>query len=315
MDSEAPYLRIATEIRGRITRGELRPGDRVPSTRQITQKWGVAMATATKVIAVLRDEGIVEARPGAGTVVRNAATSVPADPAPKPAPRVVELTRDRIVRAGITVADAEGLASVSMRRVATDLDVATMSLYRHVPGKEELLEFMADTAFGEQRLPATAPPSWRARLDVAAHLAWSIFHAHPWAAEIVSLTRPQAIPNLLHYAEWVLGALRDLGLTVDEMMNAHITLFGHVRGTALSLQSEVDAERDTGMTNEEWLENQDTGMDEMFSSAEFPALGHVAETGYDFDLDRIFEFGLQRLLDGLAARYEPGSSSSRPPAR
>ena len=63
MDREAPYLRIAAEIRDRITRGELRPGDRVPSTRQITQKWGVAMATATKVIAVLRDEGIVEARP------------------------------------------------------------------------------------------------------------------------------------------------------------------------------------------------------------------------------------------------------------
>ena len=305
MNTEAPYLRIAAEIRDRITRGDLRPGDRVPSTRQITQKWGVAMATATKVIAALRDEGIVEARPGAGTVVRAIAT--PAQPAAKSAPRVVELTRDRIISAGITVADAEGLASVSMRRVATDLDVATMSLYRHVPGKEELLEFMADTVFGRHRLPATAPAGWRPRLDVAAHLVWSIFNTHPWAAEVVSLTRPQAIPNLLHYAEWVLGALRDLGLTVEEMMNAHITLFGHIRGTALSLQSEVDAERDTGMTNEEWLENQDTGMAEMFSSTEFPMLGHIAEVGYDFDLDRIFEFGLQRLLDGLAARYEPGT--------
>ena len=58
MDSEAPYLRIAAEIRDRITRGDLRPGDRVPSTRQITQKWGVAMATATKVIAgAWGDEG------------------------------------------------------------------------------------------------------------------------------------------------------------------------------------------------------------------------------------------------------------------
>jgi DNA-binding transcriptional regulator YhcF (GntR family) len=311
MDSAAPYLRIAAEIRDRITRGELRPGDRVPSTRQITRKWGVAMATATKVIAVLRDEGIVEARPGAGTVVKTAA----AGPVPKPAPRTVELTRDRIVRAAISVADAEGLASVSMRRVATDLDVATMSLYRHVPGKDELLEFMADAVFGEQRLPATAPSGWRARLDVAAHLVWSIFRRHPWAAEVVSLTRPQAIPNLLHYAEWVLAALRDLGLDVDDMMHAHITLFGHVRGTALSLQSEIDAQRDTGMTNEEWIESQDTGMEEVFRSAEFPMLGHIAEVGFDFDLDRVFEFGLQRLLDGLAARFEPGTSPARPPAR
>jgi DNA-binding transcriptional regulator YhcF (GntR family) len=307
MDSEAPYLRIAAEIRGRITRGDLRPGDRVPSTRQITQKWGVAMATATKVIAVLRDEGIVEARPGAGTVVRIAA---PANQAPsaKVTPRVAELTRDRIVRAAITVADAEGLGSVSMRRVATNLDVATMSLYRHVPSKEDLLELMADAAFAEQRLPQAAPPGWRARLDMAAHVVWSIFHAHPWAAEIVSLTRPQAMPNLLYYAEWVLGALRDLGLSVDEMMNAHIVLFGHVRGTALSLQAEVHAERDTGMTNEEWLENQDnSSLDEMFSLEKFPMLGYVAEQGFDFDLDRVFEFGLQRLLDGLAARYEPGT--------
>ncbi|HEY4454388.1 MAG TPA: TetR/AcrR family transcriptional regulator C-terminal domain-containing protein [Pseudonocardiaceae bacterium] len=305
MDSEAPYLRIAAEIRDRITRGELRPGDRVPSTRQITQKWGVAMATATKVIAVLRDEGAVEARPGAGTVVRPSQTPSLSS---KATPRVVELTRDRIVRAGITVADAEGLGSVSMRRVATDLDVATMSLYRHVPSKEDLLELMADAAFAEQRLPQAVPPGWRARLDVAAHGVWSIFRAHPWAAEVVSLTRPQPLPSLLHYAEWVLAALRDLGLSVDEMMNAHIVLFGHVRGTALSLQAEVHAERDTGMTNEEWLENQDdSSLEEMFSAEKFPMLGYVAEQGFDFDLDHVFEFGLQRLLDGLAARYEPGT--------
>jgi DNA-binding transcriptional regulator YhcF (GntR family) len=310
MDTEAPYLRIAAEIRDRITRGDLRPGDRVPSTRQITQKWGVAMATATKVIAALRDEGVVEARPGAGTVVK--ATS---EPARKSAPRTTDLSRDRIVRAAIAVADAEGLASVSMRRVATDLDVATMSLYRHVPGKDELLEYMADAAFAEQRLPATAPAYWRARVDVAAHTVWSIFRAHPWAAEIVSLTRPQLIPSLLHYAEWMLAALRDLGLGVDDMMHAHIVLFGHVRGTALSLESEVHAERDTGMTNEEWLEDRYPSLGVMFTPAEFPMLAHIAEAGFDYDLDRVFEFGLQRILDGLTARFEPGTSPPHPPAR
>lgn len=310
MDHEAPYLRIAAEIRDRIARGDLRPGDRVPSTRQITQKWGVAMATATKVIAVLRDAGVVEARPGAGTVVK-AGT----EPSQKSAPRTADLTRDRIVRAAIAVADAEGLASVSMRRVATDLDVATMSLYRHVPGKDELLEYMADAAFAEQRLPATAPAYWRARVDIAARTVWSIFRAHPWAADIVSLTRPQFIPSLLHYAEWVLAALRDLGLGVDDMMNAHIVLFGHVRGTALSLQSEVHAQRDTGMTNEEWLEDQYPSLDVVFTPAEFPMLARIAEATFDYDLDRIFEFGLHRILDGLTARFEPGTSPPRRPTR
>src|SRR5580658_4449738 len=110
-----PYAQIAAELRDQIEQGTLAPGDRVPSTRQITQKWGVAMATATKVIAVLRDEGVVEARPGAGTLVR--ATPSVAEPAPKFAPRTVDLTRERVVRAGIAIADAEGLAGVSMRRV------------------------------------------------------------------------------------------------------------------------------------------------------------------------------------------------------
>src|SRR4051812_37418325 len=70
LTAEAPYLRIVADIRGQIRSGRLRPGDRVPSTRQITQEWGVAMATATKVITTLRELGLVDTRPGAGTVVR-----------------------------------------------------------------------------------------------------------------------------------------------------------------------------------------------------------------------------------------------------
>jgi AcrR family transcriptional regulator len=324
MDTEAPYLRIAAEIRDRIARGELRPGDRVPSTRQITQQWGVAMATATKVIAVLRDEGVVNARPGAGTTV-SVLVPQPAPPAnptsqaqpahEKSASRTHDLTRDRIVHAAIAIADAEGLAGLSMRRVATDLDVATMSLYRHVPGKDELLESMADAVFAEQRLPAEAPAPWRDRLEIAAGLLWSVFRRHPWAAEIVSLTRPQALPNLLHYAEWVLAALRDLGLDTDDMMHAHLTLFGHVRGIALSLQSEVHAQRDTGMTNEEWPDSGSAGIAAVFTSGEFPMLSSLAERDFDFDLDRLFEFGLQRLLDGLDAQFGAGPSPAAPPAR
>ncbi|MFD0358781.1 winged helix-turn-helix domain-containing protein, partial [Streptomyces sp. NPDC127110] len=69
MKEEAPYARIAAELRRRIESGELRPGDRVPSTRAITQRWGVAMATASKVLAALGQEGLVRAVPGVGTVV------------------------------------------------------------------------------------------------------------------------------------------------------------------------------------------------------------------------------------------------------
>src|SRR4051812_2488651 len=115
-----PYRRIVHEGRRRIEAGELRPGDRVPSARAITKEWGVAIATATKAHAALREEGLTISRPGVGTVV--------AGPAPR---RDHELTRDRIVATAIAIADADGLAELSMRRIAGALGVSTMSLYRH----------------------------------------------------------------------------------------------------------------------------------------------------------------------------------------
>src|SRR4051812_45530187 len=141
--ADPPYLRIVAELRDRITAGELRAGERVPSTRQITQDWGVAMATATKVLAALQQDGLVRAVPGVGTVVSGAQN------APRPR-RLREpsdgLTQDRIVRTAIQIADAEGSAALSMRRVAAELGVATMSIYRHVRGKDELLIAMIDMA-------------------------------------------------------------------------------------------------------------------------------------------------------------------------
>ncbi|MGI3783574.1 MAG: GntR family transcriptional regulator, partial [Janthinobacterium lividum] len=113
------YQQIVTLIRDRIASGELAPGARVPSTRQIVAEHGVAMATASKVLTTLSQEGLVHARPGFGTVV--ASQTVPR-----------ELTRAEIVRAAIEIADAEGFQALSMRRVAAALGAGAMSLYRHI---------------------------------------------------------------------------------------------------------------------------------------------------------------------------------------
>src|SRR5256885_3593153 len=112
--SEPPYRQIAQEIQARINAGELRPGDRLPSARQITREWGVAIATATRVLATLRQAGLAEPRTGVGTVV-----AAPPARTPRRKPDL-ELTRDRIVHTAIAVADAEGMAALSMRRVATE---------------------------------------------------------------------------------------------------------------------------------------------------------------------------------------------------
>ena len=296
-DTEAPFRRIAGEIADRIEKGELRPGDRVPSTRAITQQWGVAMATATKAIAVLRDQGLVRTTPGAGTVVRPRGAVRPTVGAPPP--HEPELTRERIVRAAIEVADHEGLAALSMRRVATSLGVATMSLYRHVPGKEDLTMLMVDTVAGDFPFPQQRPPGWRASLEFAARLLWTMFQRHPWSAELLSMTRPQLMPNLLDYTEWTLGPLHELGLDLDTMMNFHLTVFGHARSTAMNLHSETQAEQDTGMTADEWINTQESALRELLVTGRYPTFEHVISQEFDFNLDTLFEFGLRRLLDGF----------------
>jgi len=263
--TEPPSLRIAGELRAQIERGDLAPGERVPSAREITRRWGVAIATATRVLAALRDDGLVRAVPGVGTVVvappepggsvagrprggapgsaRRAAGAVagprrPAAPvggagrvgAKRPVGRTGaggradaigeagpaalgraerSLGVGRIVGAAVAIADAEGLDGLSMRRVATELGAAPMSLYRHVTDKDDLLLRMMDAALREARLPAVAPPGWRPRLEVAARSLWAAFRRHPWLAPALSLTRPQAVAGGLAYTEWVLAALTD----------------------------------------------------------------------------------------------------------
>jgi DNA-binding transcriptional regulator YhcF (GntR family) len=290
------YLRIADEIAGDILSGRLAEGQPAPSTRAIVRDWNVAMATATKVIGALRTEGLVETIPGSGTTVRrrNEPGAVTA--------RRARLTQREIVEAGLRIADADGLPLLTMRRVAGSLGVSTMALYRHVPNKQDLTLRMTDSVFAETRLPDIPLAAWRQRLDAAAHLFWTVFGHHPWAAEVFSISRPQLMPSVLPLAEWSLGTLRAMGFGTHEMLCAHINLFAHVRGMALARLTEAQAEKDTGMSADEWMRHHDRSLGQQVGSASHPALGHVIREPFDFDLDTVFEYGLQRLLDGIDAR-------------
>jgi AcrR family transcriptional regulator len=300
-----PYLRIVQDIRRRIDAGDLQPGDQVPSARRITQQWGVAIATATKVLAALQQQGLVQVVPGVGTVV---APTRPITPSPTRTPKrhrstrepQPDLSRERIVQAAIAIADTEGMSALSMRRVATDLDVATMSLYRYVHSKDDLVLFMIDEAMGEEALPETPPEGWRARLELAARLQWRLFRRHRWLASAISLTRPQLAPNAMAHTEWVLRALAGLGLDPSTMLHAHIMLFSYARGLATSLEAEAEAEQDTGMTSDEWMATQEATLNAIAGSSSFATLLRIAnQSDFDLDLDTLFEFGLQRMLDGL----------------
>ncbi|MFC6019327.1 TetR/AcrR family transcriptional regulator C-terminal domain-containing protein [Plantactinospora solaniradicis] len=308
--AEPPYRRIVAEIQRRIGAGELRPGDRVPSTRQITAEWGVAMATATKVLTALREAGLVRPVPGVGTVV--------AEPEPQPSPparsggrRTVRdsdpgLTRERVVRTAIEVADAEGFAALSMRRVAVRLGVGTMALYRHVPSRDELVALMVEEVLAENPLPETPPPGWRAQLELITRLRWAVFRRHPWMHQTMSLTRPMLSPQGMAQTDWTMRAVDGLGLDVPTMFYVTVSIAGFAHGLAANLVWESEAEQESGLTDEEWMANQDSAMNSIFASGTMPMLARLAEIDLDFDLDRVFEFGLRRMLDGLAVLIEGG---------
>ncbi len=274
---------IAQELRRRIATGELKAGDRVTSARQLKKEWGVAIATASKALAMLRDDGLVRSVPGIGTVV------------------VSVLSRDRIVKAALEIADKEGLTALSMRRVAHELGVATMALYRHVPSKDELVVMLIGAVLAEAPLPSPPPTGWRARLEVLARLQWRGYREHPWLANAMSITRPQLLPGAMAHTEWILQAIDGLGLSAEMSLVAAVTLIGFVRGVAVNIESESQAEQDTGLDNAAYMAAQDAQFSSILDHGAFPMLARIhAEHDIDLTLDAVFEFGLARLLDGLS---------------
>ncbi|MBT2507742.1 TetR/AcrR family transcriptional regulator C-terminal domain-containing protein [Streptomyces sp. ISL-98] len=295
MKVEPPYLRIAGDIRRRITSGELAPGDLVPSTRLITQEWGVAMATATKALAALNREGLVRAVPGVGTVVAEPGRE-------RSAPPGHGLTRERVIRAAITLVDAEGLTALSMRRLATEFDTSTMALYRHVPSKGELVRLMSEAVFSEEP-PGPRPTGWRAQLALEARWLWSLYERHPWLARaMAALTRPMASPHAMRYTERVLSVLRGLRLTPYDMIHVHLTLLGYAQGVAMAIELESQARQDTGMTPEEWMASNEPRMEAIQATGAYPVLSTLFDQDeFDLELGTLFEFGLERMLDGVEA--------------
>ena len=301
---------IADQLRLAIATGELQPGDRVPSTRDIVRDYGVAMATASKVLARLRADRLVRVVPGVGTVV--------ADPRPRPRREVRErvsvrggdgLSALRIVTTAIAIADAEGLEAATMRRVATALGVAPMSLYRHVADKEALLLAMLEVATAEWRSIPSGVDGWRGTVESASVGLWTIFNRHPWLAGAMSATRPQPLRGGLAYSEQVLGALGTIESDPANAFTLHLVLFTYARGLALNLEPEREAEADTGLTADAWMDTRVEDLYRVLPTAPVFAgmLEQLMRTGYDFDLDQVFRTGLRLLLDGLEA------ASRRPP--
>lgn len=213
------------------------------------------------------------------------------------------LTVDRIVRAAIDIADAEGLDAVTMRRVAEALGVGTMSVYTYVPGKAELVDVMIDTAYGE--LPRSAVEGdWRARLERIARDNLALYQRHRWLVR-AETTRPVLGPHLIAKYDHELGAVADIGLT-DVEMDAVLTLvLGHVKSSARAASEVVDLERETGMTDGQWWQSHAPWLETFLNPDSYPTASRVGtaagqQHGAAYGPEYAFEFGLQRVLDGIS---------------
>lgn len=203
------------------------------------------------------------------------------------------LSLERIARAGVEIADAEGLAAVSMQRVAGLLDFTKMSLYRYVPGKAELVALMVEAAIGDA--PPVGPPAdgWRERLAESARQLAAVFHRHPWLLEATVGPRPVG-PAELSWMERATAALDGTGLTGAERLDALVLLTGHVRGIAQ--QSRAAGSADTA-------EAEFTAVLEQVMRVHgerYPALTAAFDSTASLGgQDQALDFGLQRILDGL----------------
>jgi AcrR family transcriptional regulator len=210
-----------------------------------------------------------------------------------PARRTGGLSRERIVAAAIELADTDGLGALSMARLAERLGCGTMSLYRHVANKDELLTFMLSAAPAP---PPTADPSdWRGALADWATGLWDVYHQHPWVLQTAA-AGPPADPGQLAWLDAGLAALGATGLAERDKLAAVMAVLHYVRGAAALA---IDAGQVDGPQYPALLRR-------LLDADRFPALAAAVEAGVfdDADDDHLAEFrsGLGQLLDGIAAK-------------
>jgi AcrR family transcriptional regulator len=213
------------------------------------------------------------------------------------------LTRDRVLQTAIALADEHGLEAFSMRRLADRLGVAAMSLYHHVPNKDQWLDAMIDVVFSEIELPSTGD-EWKAAMRKRAVSTLEALNRHRWAVGLMEGRGTHGPANLrLHDA--VLGCLRGAGFSLEMTVHAYSVQDAYIYGFALQ-QADMTPEtsEDFAATAEQQMETYKDVL------ADYPHLvevvgGHVATAGYDYETE--FMFGLDLILAALDALREPPS--------
>jgi AcrR family transcriptional regulator len=232
---------------------------------------------------------------------------------PEPNKRRPGLNRERITQTAMRIADAEGFEAVTMKRIATELDSGTMTLYYYVRTKADIVALMQDAILADILIPDDElPPSWRDAVAAIARRTREVLLAHPWS--LSALNDAQFGPNAMRHMEQSLAALDGLDLDASEKLSLWGIVDHYVFGSALhtyeSISRATAAQRNPGLATDAIAFGQ-----QQLATGQFPRLAafyrrptsdHSVLTGGTSPpvttdlLTAQFEHGLKALLDGLA---------------
>ncbi len=215
----------------------------------------------------------------------------PEAPAPRP-----PLTRDRVLRAAVDLADRDGLPALTMRRLGAELGVEAMSLYKHVANKGQILDGIVELIVGQIETPS-AGADWKQAMRLRATSARAVLARHSWAIGLLE-SRGSLGPAAMRYLDAILGSLRSAGFPIEDAAHALWLLdsyvYGHViQETSLAPASSPPSASRPGSASEPgWAPDLLT---------EYPHLAELAEhaAGSDYSVDREFQHGLDLILDAL----------------
>ena len=202
------------------------------------------------------------------------------------------LSRERVFEAAVEVADAGGIAALTIRSLADELGVKPMSLYHHVANKEGIVDGIVDVVFGEIELPPR-DADWRSALRRRAYSARAVLRRHPWATPLME-SRAHPGPATLRHHDAVIGALRRGGFPVALAAHAYSLMDSYIYGFALEEAALPFAPQEAGAAVPDFLAQ--------FDARAYPhlvemAVEHIMRPGYDYGAE--FDFGLELILDGL----------------
>ena len=207
--------------------------------------------------------------------------------------RRVPLSRDRVMRAGLALADEGGLESLTMRRLGQELGVEAMALYRHVANKGDLIDGLVDLVFAQVDLPS-AGPDWKRAMRRRAISLRDVLARHRWAIGLMESRANPGPAGMLHH-DAVIGSLRAGGFTMELTAHAYSVLDGYIYGFALTTMNlPFETDDDVAEVAQTMLQP--------FPAGAYPNLvafitDHAMKPGYDYGDE--FEYGLDLILDGL----------------